>query len=631
MRRVLDIAAAMLACALMLLAAPASAEPQSAPQHLAAASWLVTTTDRYTAPPASIDSANLPGPWHPLTLPSTLPRGDRRADDIDTTWIRVTVPASAQTSGPLAIYGARVTVEGTIAVYVNGRLAHRAQQQGPLWDSPFTPLWITLDSDTDAAPVREILVRLEHQAHSRVALSSLWFGASDALHSRYYTRLWLQRELPATLNAAFLLVGLFSLAVWLIRRHKYEYLLFFYLAAASFVGHLHYYLSLPVTGGWFAWLTANALFWLVTVLHLFLRKLHGRPLVWLTRVLVGVSAAITVLSMPLVAILPVYPSTSVLVPLVYAVVVVMAATVCIVAAACSWRRSREGLLLAAGLGLCTLLGVPDWLMHNHVASAEGWFTGAYTNAVTFCMFGILMARRYVNAIRGMENSNASLEQRLQKREAELEIIHSQLREAANRQTISDERQRLMQDMHDGLGSSLINAIRSVDQTDISTQKISQILKDCLDDLKLTIDSMEPIEADLLMLLGSLRFRLEPRLEGTGITLRWEIRDLPPLPWLEPGSALSILRIIQESIANILRHTPATEIRLSTRHDVEGDGVQVTVSDNGGGFDLAATLQSPGGRGIRNQQRRARSVNGRVDWACDGSGTRFTLWLPLTRA
>lgn len=132
MRRGLDIPAAMLACALMLLAAPASAEPQSAPQHLAAASWLVTTTDRYTAPPASIDSANLPGPWHPLTLPSTLPRGDRRADDIDTTWIRVTVPASAQTSGPLAIYGARVTVEGTIAVYVNGRLVHRAQQQGPL-------------------------------------------------------------------------------------------------------------------------------------------------------------------------------------------------------------------------------------------------------------------------------------------------------------------------------------------------------------------------------------------------------------------------------------------------------------------------------------------------------------------
>jgi signal transduction histidine kinase len=319
----------------------------------------------------------------------------------------------------------------------------------------------------------------------------------------------------------------------------------------------------------------------------------------------------------------------VLVPLVYAVVVVMAATVCIVAAACSWRRSREGLLLAAGLGLCTLLGVPDWLMHNHVASAEGWFTGAYTNAVTFCMFGILMARRYVNAIRGMENSNASLEQRLQKREAELEIIHSQLREAANRQTISDERQRLMQDMHDGLGSSLISAIRSVERGNISDERVSQILKDCLDDLKLTIDSMEPVEADLLLLLATLRFRLEPRLEGTGVKLLWEVRELPTLPWLNPSSALHILRIVQESIANILRHTRATEIRVATTHGV--DGVQVHISDNGSGFDVAQALGHAGGRGLQNQRRRAASVDGKVSWQSNDTGTLFTLWLPLARA
>jgi len=53
-------------------------------------------------------------------------------------------------------------------------------------------------------------------------------------------------------------------------------------------------------------------------------------------------------------------------------------------------------------------------------------------------------------------------------------------------------------------------------------KVSQIFKGCLDDLKLTIDSMEPIEADLLLLLATLRFRLEPRLEGSGIALRWEV-------------------------------------------------------------------------------------------------------------
>jgi signal transduction histidine kinase len=156
------------------------------------------------------------------------------------------------------------------------------------------------------------------------------------------------------------------------------------------------------------------------------------------------------------------------------------------------------------------------------------------------------------------------------REAELEASHRRLREIELRQTISDERQRLMQDMHDGLGSSLISAIRSVERGNLSDARVSQILKDCLDDLKLTIDSMEPVDADLLLLLATLRFRLEPRLEGTGVNLLWEVRELPTLGWLNPSSALHILRIVQESIANILRHTRATGIHVSTA--VRDDGV-----------------------------------------------------------
>ena len=59
-----------------------------------------------------------------------------------------------------------------------------------------------------------------------------------------------------------------------------------------------------------------------------------------------------------------------------------------------------------------------------------------------------------------------LAERLALREAELEASHQRLREIELRQTISDERQRLMQDMHDGLGSSLISAIRSVERGNI---------------------------------------------------------------------------------------------------------------------------------------------------------------------
>jgi len=38
----------------------------------------------------------------------------------------------------------------------------------------------------------------------------------------------------------------------------------------------------------------------------------------------------------------------------------------------------------------------------------------------------------------------------------------------------------------------------------------------------------------------------------------------------------------------------------------------------------------GGRGLRNQQRRAQEIGGTVSWEAGAAGTRFVLWLPLER-
>lgn len=612
-----------------------SVHPHQASLHLTQADWQVAETSGFSTPPPTRDSKTLPDTWQRVVLPLAFPLavahpidGDVPSGNTRTTWVRVTVGHLSGWSGDLALYGARIKTDGTVAVYVNGQLVHRAQQQGPLWNSLFTPLWVVLDKRADDAPQSEILIRLEHTPQSQVAVSSLWLGTTEALRGRYYMRQWLQRELPAILSAAFLAVGVFAMFVWLKRRHETGYLLFFNLAAVSFVGHMHFYVSRPITQDWFAWLTSNALFWMLMVVHFFLCQLHGRSLTWLTRVLVWVTVLISVLTLPGLAVLPVFPSTSVLVPFVYGIAVLVGATVALVGGLSAWHRSREGRLVAIGVGGGVLLGVPDWLLHNNVISPEGWFLGAYTNAVTFALFGALMYRRYLSAITEVEQLNANLAQRLQAREAELELIHQRLREAALRQTISDERQRLMQDMHDGLGSSLISAIRMADKGGMSDSKVSQVLKDCLDDLKLTIDSMEPVESDLLLLLATLRFRLEPRLEGTGTTLRWEVQELPTLAWLEPSSALNILRIVQESIANILRHTRATQIRVGTA--LEATGVRMTIEDNGQGFDIEKALRITTGRGLQNQRRRAQAVDGTVHWQSGPSGTLFTLWLPLVR-
>jgi signal transduction histidine kinase len=245
----------------------------------------------------------------------------------------------------------------------------------------------------------------------------------------------------------------------------------------------------------------------------------------------------------------------------------------------------------------------------------------------FFIFVYIMFQRYTRAIEEAREVNAGLEQRLQAREAELNRSHALLREIEQRQMLSQERQRLMQDMHDGLGSSLVSALRVVEGGRLKDIQVAEVLKSCIDDLKLAIDSMEPVEADLLLLLATLRFRLGSRLESTGIMLRWEISDVPALDWLDPRNALHILRILQEAFANILKHAQASEIRVSTG---ASDGwVSVSITDNGRGFSVERT-PAGGGKGLSNQRRRAQALGGDVRLESSTAGTRLTLRLPEKR-
>lgn len=135
--------------------------------------------------------------------------------------------------------------------------------------------------------------------------------------------------------------------------------------------------------------------------------------------------------------------------------------------------------------------------------------------------------------------------------------------------------------------------------------------------------MEPVETDLLLLLGTLRFRLEPRLESTGIKLHWNVRDVPPVSWLDHRYALHILRVVQEAFTNIIKHANATEATVSTGV-VAGD-IVISVADNGKGFDTAAPRS---GRGLANQARRASAMRARINVESGPAGTKLTLLLPI---
>ncbi len=296
------------------------------------------------------------------------------------------------------------------------------------------------------------------------------------------------------------------------------------------------------------------------------------------------------------------------------------------------KGHRSGYYAMAAFSLLILGGVITNLKTLAVIPSNFFTTYAMEigSAVEMMLLAFALADRFhlirSKAISDVQNVNASLEARLQEQKAELTSIHQQLRESEQSKLLGQERQRMTQDMHDGLGSSLIAALHSVERGKLNENDIVDVLRGCIDDLKLAIDSMEEVEADLLLLLATLRFRLAPRLESAGLQLHWHVGDVPNLPWLTPSSSLHILRILQEAITNIIKHAQATHITVTT--EVQGDGVLITVMNDGLSFDVDAALIK-GGKGLQNQLRRAETIGATVSWKSLAAGTALHLHLPLS--
>jgi signal transduction histidine kinase len=133
----------------------------------------------------------------------------------------------------------------------------------------------------------------------------------------------------------------------------------------------------------------------------------------------------------------------------------------------------------------------------------------------------------------------------------------------------------------------------------------------------------------MVVLATVRHRLGSRLQNAGLDVRWEIEDLPPMPWLGPSQALQVMRIVQEALVNALKHAGASTVRLSTRR-VQGQSgaaqVAVIIQDDGVGFERTLEVD---GRGLKHMALRAQQL--RAELKIDSSsedGTTITLLLPI---
>jgi signal transduction histidine kinase len=106
-------------------------------------------------------------------------------------------------------------------------------------------------------------------------------------------------------------------------------------------------------------------------------------------------------------------------------------------------------------------------------------------------------------------------------------------------------------------------------------------------------------------------------------MRWEVEEVNPLSWLDPTRTLHLLRILQEAIANVLRHAQASTLLIRLQRGESG--VLVEVRDNGRGFDTR--IDSGPGHGLRNLRQRAVQLGASLQISSGPQGTSVTLLLP----
>ncbi len=574
-----------------------------------------------------------PGAWAPVDLPRFEPRDPARADrpvratEVD--WLllepQLSARAAEQTGAPLALYLPRVVGAAVLVGVHDGQAWHLRwdgrQGAREQWNRP-----ILVDLGPVPAPGRPLrvvvgLLRLEG-AETRVATAQV--GGRDTLARRAAWRHALQQVAPQVGSLAFLCLGLFAWVFWMGRRHERAYLLFALCSLVWWLRNLHYHADMPADQGlfdWFWWVSNASMSWVMVLVYLFALGFAPRRAPWLERGLAVFVLGMSVLAMPIEG-MPVSSLAQLhLMNAVVGAVVVGHLT------GMAWRGAgREFQVITAGLWLTECFGVHDLMLISGRLSPDGVYLLPYASLVMLLTFLYAVQVRYRGALREVERVNAGLGERLAAREADLQANHERLRRVEREQALLLERQRLMRDMHDGLGSTLMSSLVLAEQGRLDGQAVAGMLRECVDDLRLVIDSLEPIGHDLVTLLASLRHRLGRRLEAAGLRIVWDVQDLPPLEWLQPPDALQVLRIVQEVMTNVLRHAGATQVRLSTA--LEGDGVVVRIDDDGRGFDHGQVVH---GRGLRHLGQRAARLGGalRVDSRA-GAGTQVRLDLPLQR-
>ncbi len=195
--------------------------------------------------------------------------------------------------------------------------------------------------------------------------------------------------------------------------------------------------------------------------------------------------------------------------------------------------------------------------------------------------------------------------------------------------LSAERQRISHELHDNIGSQIVSILFTLQATDQPQKRfVMMSLEQCLSDLKMTVDALDSFDENVTQAMGRLRYRVQPALDRQGTQMHWDIEMSSAMDAIDGVYAQQVLRIAQESIANVMRHAKASSVKVSCSFVPEFGHLLLEVCDNGVG-ELQDECARSAGRGLKSMKRRAAAVGGFLNISNpSGTGTSVRLTLPL---
>lgn len=201
----------------------------------------------------------------------------------------------------------------------------------------------------------------------------------------------------------------------------------------------------------------------------------------------------------------------------------------------------------------------------------------------------------------------------------------------------DERRRVAYDLHDGLAQTLAglhqrlqgfasqcSALPDAQQRELGT--ILDLAQRCVREGRQAINGLRPQLLDDFGLLHALDKEAD-RLRDAGYRVQWLQRSDARLA---ANVEITLFRIAQEGINNILKHAGPCNVRLGLSHGEAG--AQLHIEDDGRGFDFPGERPITGnnGLGLAAMRERASLLGGHLDCQSEpGRGTRLLARVPDT--